>query len=445
MSRALLIATLAMGACASPESLEGRPCPCAGEYSCCAGKCVARGSRCDDRADASPDAAADAPAGAADAQRDNAPPDLATDLSPDLHPDAPLDLPSDVARDLPPDAPPPPRWQALADTGLGEHLELWFDLKIAPDGTPFVAIEKHTPPGRSRVTMVLRYELGAWQQVGDTLPGAETAAFALGPDGTPVIEAFGVIYRFQQGQWKALPEVGQGLAISTASAALAIDGAGRIHTVAFDVMQTGFSVVRFNGTSWEIVARRNASIKRGVPFLRFDSRGPYLAVASSDITGIEPSTTEVWRASGADWLPVGGLLENFLAGAVAVAPDGTAWAISSDESGIDTRRAAVASPWTELEFRPAFTGVSLAAPGADVSTGGVLHVAYLADRDPGPDVVPGPLVVRLEGSKWTELPTAGLDPNVFDSIKLALTRRSGRDVPYIAYSRLNRVVVKTLE
>jgi hypothetical protein len=292
---------------------------------------------------------------------------------------------------------------------------------------------------------VLRYDRAAWQQVGEDLPGAETAAFALGPDGTPVIEAFGVIYRFQQGQWKALPGVGQGLVISTASAALAIDGAGRIHTVAFDPMQTGFTVVRFNGTSWDVVAGRNASAKRGVPHLALDTRGPYLAVASSDINGIEPSTTEVRRASGADWVPVGGLLENFLAGAFTVAVDGTAWAMSSDGSGVDTRRSVAGGPWAEIEFKPAFTGVSLAAPGADVSPDGALHVAYLADRDPGPDVVPGPLVVRLDGLRWTELPTAGLDPNVFDSIKLALTRRAGRDVPFIAYSRLNRIAVKTLE
>jgi hypothetical protein len=128
-----------------------------------------------------------------------------------------------------------------------------------------------------------------------------------------------------------------------------------------------------------------------------------------------------------------------------VAPDGTSWAINADTTSVATWRAAPGGGWTETDILLAFGGVYLPAPGVAVSADGALHVAYLADRDPGPDVVPGPRVMRLDGLRWTELPTAGLDPNVFDAIALALTRRGGRDIPYLAYVRANQLIVKKLE
>jgi hypothetical protein len=448
MVRLLLIATLAATSCASPAPLEGRGCPCAPGYKCCAAVCVAEAQRCAEDAaqdgpavppiDAGADIALDGPIDAApsDAGGDGAAAEGPRDQAADLAPDRPPDL----APDLPPDA-PPPRWQTLGGAGLVEHLALWFDLEIAPDGTPFVAMEKLMPPGRSRVTIVLRYDGVAWQKVGEDLSGADVAAFAIAPDGTPIVQAFDVIYAFQQGQWKPLPDVGQGFSIPTRTPTLGLDRNGRIHIVVFDAAGEGLSVMRFNGTSWELVGRPNVSAKRLPSFLAFDASGPYLAFADLDAL-----TTEVRRSSGSDWVVVGGgPIYPFTASAFAVTPDGTSWAISADSTAVAARRAAAGGAWMETEPLFAFGATFSPTPGVDVTPEGVLYLAYLADRDPGPDVVPGPLVVRRDGSRWTELATSGLDPNVFDAIELAVDRRGGRDVPYIAYVRANQLIVKKLE
>jgi hypothetical protein len=104
-----------------------------------------------------------------------------------------------------------------------------------------------------------------------------------------------------------------------------------------------------------------------------------------------------------------------------------------------------AAPWSTLGNVPGPYNISPPVPSIDLGADGTPYIAALLDRDPGPDIVPVPAVTRWAGSQWIALTTAGLEPNVFDAIRLRVVHRADHTVPYIAYLRENRLIVKKLE
>jgi len=332
---------------------------------------------------------------------------------------------------------PGPHWLTLGD--LSEHIVLAFSLQFA-GGTPFIGMSKLTPPGRARVTIAFRYDGAAWQKLGTDLPGSEALSFTVASDGTPYAFTSGTIRAFQQGQWVTLPDAGNGFAFTTLYPAIAVDRSDRLHALVVDSATGAPAVVRFNGLTWDLLGPRNALGPTRYPTtLAFDSQAPYIAVTNTDTFQIE-----VRRFNGSDWVQVGGASVPWEPGDFAVSRDGNAY-VTTDSAGLIETVKASAAPWMDVDRINAYAGNVVAAPALDLAFDDTLYIAYLADHDPGSDVVPGPLVSRFIGSHFQELTTQGLDPSLFDSIRLKVAHVESRDVPYIAYVRANSLVVKKLE
>jgi hypothetical protein len=363
---------------------------------------------------------------------DTAPPDAPPDAAaPDTAP------PPDAA----PDADPGPRWETLGQEGLVEHLALNFELRIADDGTPFLALSKPRPPS-SRLTIVLRYDGSDWQQVGGDLPGNEVPpGFVLARNGTPYVLTGGVLYVFRGETWDevtipppptfipAFPPVG-----------LARDDLGRIYTFVGNPSpdRTGYllGLMRLDAGSWQLLGAEDSFFRiptsRDVQ-LAADRDSPI--VADSDLDEV---FTDIRRWNGRDWVAVGGGTFEANRGVLMAAPDGQTY--FAPPGGLPIKRGSATAAWVDLPERP--TALVDVAPSLAVGSDGLLHVAYLADRDPGPAEVPGPVVSRLEGDRFADLPAAGLEPDTIESIKLQIGRGGGTEALHVAYSRELRIVVK---
>jgi hypothetical protein len=199
-------------------------------------------------------------------------------------------------------------------------------------------------------------------------------------------------------------------------------------------------VARFDGANWELLGARDSLGTQRLPrSLGFDAVSAY--VATNDTTSFQ---TDVRRFNGSAWESIGGgpVLANN--GAFAVNGNGTAYLAFANGASVQTMQTPP-SPWMDLDFITAYTGGLQIPPAMDIATDDSLYLAYLGDHDPGPDVVPGPRVSRSNGGQVIDLPTEGLDPSVFDAIKIKVARAAGGDVPYIGYVRGNSLVVKKLE
>lgn len=336
------------------------------------------------------------------------------------------------------DAAATPRWQTVGD--LSSNLVLFFDLQIAADGSPYIGMLNLTPPGRARVGIVFRYDGAAWQKIGADLPGSEESSFALAPDGTPYMVVTTTIRSFQQGDWRQLPDIGQGLIIPTQFPAIAVDRSARLNAIVFDPTTGAMGVARFDGTSWELLGARDSfGIDRLPRSFGFDANFAY--VATNDRTSLQ---TDVRRFNGSTWESVGGGPVSANNGAFAVNGNGTAYLAFANGTSVETMQTPP-SPWQDLDFIAAYTGGVQVAPAMDIAADGSVYVAYLGDHDPGPDIVPGPKVSRSNGGQGIDLPIDGLDPSVFDAIKIRIGQKGARDVPYIGYVRANSLVVKKLE
>jgi hypothetical protein len=481
----LVLVGLAVGACVSPISLEDRRCPCIQSgYRCCEATriCVRQTLACPaaeagvveepplpspdapvilieadagqlplpgeappdgpraprEAAPAAPDAAPAAPNAAP------APPDAALALPDASPPDAPAAPAADAAPD--PDGPDPlPRWQTLAQTGLSEHLATSFDLRIAEDGTPFLVLSKLKLPGPSRATVVLRYDGSAWQPVGPELPGSEVLpGFVLAGNGTAYVLVNGVVTVLEPDGSRELPGPRSTIFIPPSPLGLARDAQGRFYSFAGQKMPSGgylLGVARLTGTSWELLGPPDSFGRAPTPRvlqLAADRDSPYVAV-----NDLDEVFTDVRRWNGSDWSPVGGGTFIGQRGVLLVAPGGQTY--FAPPGGLPIQKGSATAPWIELPALPVASDPVDLLPGLAAGAGDVLHVAYLGDRDPGPDVVPGAMISRLEGERFAALTVAGLEPEVFDSVKLAVARSGGAEVLYLAFSRELRIVVKRLQ
>lgn len=440
-----LAVLIALAACTQPLAIDGRKCPCVSGYRCCGSLCLPGNAVCPGGSDAANDASTDAPAGAAggfdvdqdmadthDAAVDSAAPEIPESAGDGNIPSS--DGPVDAAADATTAA-----WQTLG--GLDDEIG-GFDLQVDGSGLPLVAVSKLILPGRTRATAVFRHDGNAWQKLGADLPGSPFAviAFAVSADGTPYVVSNQTIKVFQGGDWMTLPGFGNNIVLPTNMPVLGIDRSGRLHTIVVDTTTTAFTLMRFGGAGWDPVGPQDSLGKNGsYPLLAFDNTQPY--VGNTDVDGMR---TEVKRYSGSAWEVVGGGALSPPQNALVVAPDGKAYGAVAISTSIQVFRSA-AAPWSMLDSIMAPYNVHTVEPALDLAPDGALHVAHIADRDDGVDVVPGPLVKRWQPSGWTALPTEGLDPNVFDVIKLRISLRAGRTVFYVAYSRTNRLVVKRLE
>jgi hypothetical protein len=313
-------------------------------------------------------------------------------------------------------------------------------------GVPFIGMHRFMFPGRARVCVALRYDGSAWQKLGADLGGTEMFAFAVSPDGTPHMVSNGFVNAFQQGQWRALPDIGNGYFIPIGNPAIAFDRTGRLYAVVHQP-PTGIDgstgtdssvIARFNGTSWDLLGGPLASVQYPIAF-GFDATAPYVAISNLDTF-----EHEVRRFNGTTWNMVGGgTVLDANQQVFAVSSAGIAYLASSSGGSFSFWQAG-ATPWVASPMVGSYAGAS-ATPSIDVASDDALHVAYLTDRDPGANIVPGPLVARLSGTQLQDLSVAGLDPSIFGIVKLKVARVGSRDVPYIAYETINTLIVKKLE
>jgi hypothetical protein len=457
-----VVISLALCACAAPVPLEDRRCPCVEPaYRCClaTGTCVARALACPvadpgmvqepapPAGAAAPDAAAPDTAIALDAPAPGS--DAAVPDAPALDPPTPDAPAADAA---PPDIGPTlsaPRWVALGETGLSGHRVIDFDLRVAEDGTPVLVLSQLPPGGRPRVSSVLRYDGTDWQILGEDLPAGDVLpGLALSRDGTPHLAVGGALLVLVAGNWQTLPLPPAPMFIPPAAPmGLARDDQGRFYLFA-GRMETGFAfpvgVTRFDGGSWELLGPVDTFGRAPSPSTRIlaaDRQGPYVCVSDVDEVFVD-----VRRWDGRAWVAVGGgTFEAQAGGTFLVAPDGQAYYALG--GGLPIKTGSPRAPWRDL---PVVTSAREVVdlpplPALAVGPDGVLHAAYLADRDPGPAIVPGPAVFRLEGDRFLELPLTGLPPGTFDSIELQIGRSAGRDVLYLAYLRDLQLVVTRLQ
>lgn len=338
-------------------------------------------------------------------------------------------------------AAPTPTWQTL--NGLPDDLVATFELRLGSDGSLYLGQSRLMPgTGRSRTISVFHHDGVGWTKLGGDLPGPPfPLSFALGPDDTPyVIAADSTVQMFQQQAWKALPALPDGFSLSFLSTAIELDQTGRLHAVAQDNTTRNMRVVRRNGGAWELLGQPGTlGVGRLSPMLGFDRSGPLVA-----LTEVDTSHTLVFRFGAADWeLIPGDIFSPPAGGVLAVAADGTAYVAAGTPGSVVVQRSNKV-PWQMLEGIVTPYNVAVVTPSIDVAVDGTLYVGYLGDWEPGADIVPGPVVSRLDGTGWGALPLGGLDQSVVDAVKMRVGRGGGRPGVYFAYLRNNRLSVKRL-
>jgi hypothetical protein len=439
---ALLGALGALAACTPPLELDDRQCPCAAGYHCCGATCVPEiqicpGEDASSEERSSPEGAvADDVQSGSDAPETNARQDAAGDAGPEAAPETDGGEAVDAG----------PIWKTLGLDGLRDDLVAEFDLEIAADGTPFLGLSNLIPgAGRARTSLVRRYDGTGWQKVGDDLNGSTLPlTFALLPDGTPYILADAQLKSFQKGAWQDLPSVGPDFVASVHATALGVDRSGRLYVVAGDVSADAafdaIVVLRFTGTGWEELGPRGALVSAHTQLMfGFDASSVYVAIPDPGAM-----TTVVKRYNGSNWETVGDGPLASGTGSFAVAADGVAYFAWADANSVRIMKSS-GGPWGELAYIPGPYNVSPRVPSIDLGSDGTAYIASLFDRDPGPDIVPLPAVMQWSGTQWIGLTTTGLEPSVFDAIKLRVGNTGGRAVPYMAYLRENRLIVKKLQ
>jgi hypothetical protein len=464
---AVTAVAIAAGGCVDSVTIDGRPCPCTSSYQCCAGRCVSRASSCSSAPDA--DAAGAAPAMTDAAGEDLV--DVGSSIDLDGGGDAAADVREaaedrgeveDVAQDVTDGSAeadagdgaffdaaeaeaatptPTPTWQSL--DGLPDDLVATFELRLGSDGSLYLGQSRLMPgAGRSRTISVFHHDGVGWTKLGGDLPGPPfPLSFALGPDDRPyVIAADGTVQMFQQQAWTALPALPDGLSLSFLSTAIELDPTGRLHAVAQENTTRNIRVVRRSGNGWELLGQATTlGVGRLSPMLAFDRSGPLVA-----LTEVDTSHTLVFRFGAADWeLIPGDIFSPAAGGVLAVAMDGTAYAAAGTQGSVVVQRSNKV-PWQMLEGIATPYNVAVVTPSIDLASDGTLYVGYLGDWEPGADIVPGPVVSRLDGNTWTALPLAGLDQSVVDAVKMRVGRGGGRPSVYFAYLRNNRLSVKRL-
>lgn len=432
-------------ACVDSFPIDGRVCPCASGYQCCAQRCLPAGVPCaasatDGGADDA-EVAVDAKTELGDGRED------ADGTGADAQPaDAVDDSAGDTAEATDADAQPErsTSWGTVA--GFPSDLVVTFDLRLGTDGLPVVALSRLMPGnGRSRAISVYRQTAGgAFAQLGGDLQGPPfPILFALAPDDTPYVANASGILRFDAAaqSWNPLPALPDPLALPLASTALGVDGAGRPHAVAQTTDDRSFRVVRWSGTGWDLLGLPGSlGLARSSPLFAWDASGPYLALGDADNIH-----TNLYRLLGADWqaLGAGGLVAPSAGAVPMVAADGTAYLANAQPGAlvVDQLDKGHQTPWQALDGILTPYNVTPAAPSGEIAADGRLYLGFLGNRGSGADIVPGPMVVRRDGDRWTILPLAGLDPSVVDGIRLRVG--AGADpVLYLGYLRSNQLSVK---
>ena len=413
-------------ACVAPIPLEGHSCPCSAGYRCCSGRCLP-GAACP----AAPEKDA-APVGSPIALT---PPEAAVPDAGATNADA---------------GPPPLTWQTVQ--GFGIDLVATFDVRLGSDGLPFVALSRTMPGGGHARSIDVYRQLpdGSFQQLGAVLRGPPyPIQFALGLDDTPyVLDVDGVMRRFDASAraWRALPDLPDAVFDPLEVSALGMDRLGRLHAAVASNADRSFRILRFNGGGWDLLGQPDdLGAARVPPLFAFDSVGPYLAI--DDVDG---QHTDLFQLVGDRWTALGGggLFAPLAGGLPAVAADGTAFLVTAESGSVDvvTIEKAHRAPWQALTGLGTVYGVTMTAPGIDVGADGRLYVAYMGNRGAGDDIVPGPMVARLDGNSWTMLPVGGLDTSVANGLLVRVGRtHDGSEPPlYIGYLRRDHLTLMRL-
>lgn len=185
-------------------------------------------------------------------------------------------------------------WSLVGSEGFSAGQATSPSLKIAPDGTPYIAYKDDGNSGRATV---MRYDSDSYQWLLVGAPGfSEGDAFypslALGADGTPYVAyrdagngMRATVVQYKNNSWQNVGNPGfSGNKASSTSLALAPDGTPYVAYKDGDSAAT-VALSRYNGTAWEIVGEPGAQLnyQRTPIILTIAAEGtPYVAFSAKD-------------------------------------------------------------------------------------------------------------------------------------------------------------------
>ena len=303
------------------------------------------------------------------------------------------------------------RWGTV---GAGDGLtDAVFAVAHDPAGDVVYAGGRFVRAGSTPARHVARRAgAGPWEPLGDGLP-LPVEALAL-TDGTVYAASGGVVYRWDEARWTALPDVGDLLTL-----AVGPDGA---------LYAGGVGVHRWDGSAW-----KSLDVGPGVTYsLLFASDGPLYAGGQYPTGG---GWVNLRRQDGAEWETVGGL-GDLAVWSLAEGPDGEVCA-GINARGVSCVTAAGVEPrpgvggaedpyalatiggvlyaggqihgglatWADGQWTPLSGGVggtvfALAATGGDVVVGGAFGTVGPAERR----------TPSVNFARWEPRPVAAADP-----------------------------------
>ncbi|OZI08996.1 hypothetical protein BWI93_06230 [Siphonobacter sp. BAB-5385] len=198
-------------------------------------------------------------------------------------------------------------WQVVGTPGFSTAEASYTSLAIAPDGTPYIAYRDQSTINRITVQ---RFNGSTWEPVGQagfSVQAVEYTSLAFAPDGTPYVIYRGdsrdatraVVQRFNGTSWELVgPDGISPGQVKQTSIVIAADGTPY---VAYQSLQDGANgiVQRFNGTSWETLGTiphvdfpSLALASDGTPYLT------YINTANGDKVNVQRYTNGTWELIG---------------------------------------------------------------------------------------------------------------------------------------------------
>ena len=317
-------------------------------------------------------------------------------------------------------------WLPLGATsafvGLAEHQSL----AIAPDGTPYLAIQDFSVGGK---TTVLVWDGSSWTALGGagiSAGGAYAQSLAIASDGTPYVAYVDqanankiTVLSWNGSSWNTIggsPGISAGIA---GPPSLSIAPGGTVYIVYRDYANASkATVLAWDGLAWTPVGSPGISIGAvELPNIAISAGGtPY--VAYQDVANGSKITVQTW--DGLAWTALGG--PGISAGQVykpklAIAPGGTPYVgYRDDANGSDmTVLAWDGITWTSLGG-VGIAGSSIEDPNLAIAADGTLYVAY-SDSDNGFISV----VLSWNGMAWLTVGSSGIPggPAFYQSLAIA--------------------------
>ena len=291
-------------------------------------------------------------------------------------------------------------------------------------------------------TLILRWNGTGWTTVPSPDPGttrsitdvaaaSASSAWAVGCTGcgtstSTVTSRRALIMRWNGTAWTTVPNPGTAGSYLY-SVAVAPDGTawavGNTDSATY-VLRT--LIMRWNGTAWTTVPSPNPGRGFGMGSsltgVAVAPDGTAWAVGNSDSNGVISALIMRWNGTAWTTVPSPSPTDSSLSG-VAVAPDGTAWAVGN--SGSNSVNGVISAlvmrwngtAWTTVPSPSPGTGSSLS--GVAVTPDGTAWAVGCTGCDSRTRI--GPLILRWNGTAWTRVSSPELGPSTYLSHVIALS------------------------